>query len=59
MFSSRFLSRISLPSRRNFTTSIFNMAPQHRQVAVIGSGPAGKYWMMRDDGVGNQARTKS
>lgn len=42
MFSSRFLSRISLPSRRNFTTSIFNMAPQHRQVAVIGSGPAGK-----------------
>lgn len=43
MVFSRFLSRISFSSsRRNFTTSIFNMAPQHRQVAVIGSGPAGK-----------------
>jgi hypothetical protein len=42
MFSSRFLSRISLSTRRNFSTSLFNMAPQHRQVAVIGSGPAGK-----------------
>lgn len=39
MLSSR-LSRI--PFRRAFTTSLFNMAPQHRQVAVIGSGPAGK-----------------
>lgn len=44
MFSSRFFSRIPLSSRRNFTTSIFNMAPQHRQVAVIGSGPAGKFF---------------
>lgn len=38
MISSR-LSRI--PFRRTFSTSLFNMAPQHRQVAVIGSGPAG------------------
>jgi hypothetical protein len=43
MFSSRFLSRISLSSR-NFSTSIVRMAPQHRPVAVIGSGPAGKYY---------------
>lgn len=43
MLSSRFFSRTSLAlSKRNFSTSIFNMAPQHRQVAVIGSGPAGK-----------------
>lgn len=42
MLSSRFFSRTSLAlSKRNFSTSIFNMAPQHRQVAVIGSGPAG------------------
>ena len=51
MFFSRFFSRISLSSRRNFTTSIFNMAPQHRQVAVIGSGPAGKYSSDVDVGV--------
>lgn len=41
MFSSRFFSRISLSTRRNFSVASFNMAPQHRQVAVIGSGPAG------------------
>lgn len=51
MFSSRFFSRISLSSRRNFTTSIFNMAPQHRQVAVIGSGPAGKFFLLFVEGV--------
>ncbi|KAI8356104.1 thioredoxin reductase [Choanephora cucurbitarum] len=42
MLSSRFLfSRLSFSSRRNFTTSILSMAPQHRPVAIIGSGPAG------------------
>lgn len=45
MLSSRLFSRISFSSRRNFTTSIFNMAPQHRQVAVIGSGPAGNIYI--------------
>lgn len=44
MLSSR-LSRI--PFRRTFTTSLFKMAPQHHQVAVIGSGPAGKALLSR------------
>ena len=42
MFSSRFFSRISsISTHRNFSTTLLKMAPQHRQVAVIGSGPAG------------------
>lgn len=47
MLSSRLFSRTSFTFRRNFTTSILNMAPQHRQVAVIGSGPAGKYMTLQ------------
>lgn len=40
MFSS-FRPLFSRISTRNFSTSLYKMAPQHRKVAVIGSGPAG------------------
>jgi hypothetical protein len=36
-------SLFSSSTRRYIHSSLINMAPQHHKVAVIGSGPAGKF----------------